>query len=381
MDFKSLANHIKAWGKSLGFQQVGIADIDLSQHKQALLDWIDQGYHGQMSFFERNIEKRLHPDQLLPGTLRVISVRMDYLPEDAAFASTLENTNKAYISRYALGRDYHKVMRKRLKQLAEKISAACEGLQYRPFVDSAPVLEHAIAEKAGIGWTGKHSLTLNKDAGSWFFLGELFINIPLPIDTPVEHLCGTCSACISICPTKAIVAPYKVDANRCISYLTIEHEGAIAEEFRKPMGNRIYGCDDCQLTCPFNREADITKEDDFKPRSELLKGDLLSLFSWNEQEFLCNTEGSAIRRIGIKKWHRNISVALGNAPFSPSIISALEKALMAESDNDLQDHFEWALEQQRGKQKLYEKSIDVIDLTRQQARLVRVVKKGLPRDA
>jgi len=247
IDFKSLAEHIKAWGKSLGLQQVGIADIDVMSHKQALQDWLTKGYHGQMSFFERNMEKRLRPELLVPGTLRVISVRMDYLPQDAAFASTLENPDKAYISRYALGRDYHKVMRKRLKQLAEKILNECDDLEYRPFVDSAPVLEHAIAEKAGIGWTGKHTLTLNKDAGSWFFLGELFVNIPLPTDEPVENMCSSCSACISICPTNAIVAPYTVDANRCISYLSIEHEGVIAEEFREAMGNRIYGCDDLSL--------------------------------------------------------------------------------------------------------------------------------------
>lgn len=381
VDLNNLANHIKAWGKSLGFQQVGIADLDVSQHKDALISWLDKGYHGQMSFFERNIEKRLHPDQLVPGSLRVISVRMDYLPEDAAFASTLENPNKAYISRYALGRDYHKLMRKRLKQLAEKILQACENLQYRPFVDSAPVLEHAIAEKAGIGWTGKHSLTLNKDAGSWFFLGELFVNIPLPLDAPVEALCGTCNACISICPTDAIVAPYIVDANRCISYLTIEHEGEIAEEFREAMGNRIYGCDDCQLACPFNREAKLTKEDDFSARSVLLKGELLTLFAWSEDTFLSETQGSAIRRIGIKRWRRNISIALGNAPFSLAIVEHLNSFLNKETDESLITHYRWALNRQLEKQALEAKSIPSIDVSRQQSRLVRIIKKGLPRDA
>lgn len=381
VDLDNLANNIKAWGKSLGFQQVGIADIDVSQHQQALLEWIDKGYHGQMSFFERNIEKRLHPEQLLPGTLRVISVRMDYLPEDAAFASTLEDPKKAYISRYALGRDYHKVMRKRLKQLAEKIQAECADLEYRPFVDSAPVLEHALAEKAGIGWTGKHSLTLNKDAGSWFFLGELFVNIPLPVDTPISAECGSCSACISICPTNAIVAPYTVDARRCISYLTIEHEGAIPEVYREAIGNRIYGCDDCQLACPFNREAEITSESDFSARSELLNGSLLDLFRWSETEFLKYTEGSAIRRIGIKRWRRNISIAMGNAPFSKLMLEHLESASDEETDEHLLEHYQWAIRRLREKRDLANEQILVTEITRQQARLVRVIKKGLPRDA
>ncbi len=388
IDFQLLANHIKAWGKSLGFQELGIADIDLSQHHQALLEWIDKGYHGQMSFFERNIEKRLHPEQLVPGTLRVISVRMNYLPENASFANNLEQNSKAYISRYALGRDYHKLMRKRLKQLAEKIKAHCETLEYRPFVDSAPVLEHAIAEKAGIGWTGKHSLTLNKEAGSWFFLGELFVNIPLPVDSPVSAECGSCNACISICPTQAIVAPYKVDAKRCISYLTIEHEGSIAEEFRSAMGNRIYGCDDCQLVCPYNRDVDTTQESDFTPRSHLINADLLELFLWTEDEFLSNTEGSPIRRIGISKWRRNISIALGNAAFSADITHALKQALENTQDPILTEHYQWALTQQHQKLRVQKadmtpknESIDVLDITRQQARLVRIVRKGLPRDA
>ena len=406
-----LTNHIKAWGKSLGFQQVGIADVDVSAHKTALLDWIDKGYHGQMSFFERNIEKRLAPDKLLPGTLRAISVRMDYLPEDANFASTLADPNAAYISRYAMGRDYHKVIRKRLKQLAQKIDTYCQSavgdqLQYRPFVDSAPVLEHAIAEKAGIGWTGKHSLTLNKDAGSWFFLGELFINLPLPIDTPVEAACGSCTACISICPTNAIVAPYTVDARKCISYLTIEHEGIIADEYREAMGNRIYGCDDCQLACPYNREAEPSTESDFTPRAAFKDVSLLELFSWTESTFLSNTEGTAIRRIGINKWRRNISIAIGNAPYAKSYIDTLEEALKNEQDETLIHHYEWALTQQRHKRHIAEpRSIDVQivgqdasakHLTRgkgvvnaaqvnkakrQQARLVRIIKKGLPRDA
>jgi epoxyqueuosine reductase len=400
IDFQLLANHIKAWGESLGFQELGIADVDLSQHHQALLDWISQGYHGKMSFFERNLEKRMHPDALVPGTLRIISVRMNYLPEGAAFATTLEQNDKAYISRYALGRDYHKLMRKRLKKLAEKIKAHCEDFEYRPFVDSAPVLEHAIAEKAGIGWTGKHSLTLNKQDGSWFFLGELFVNIPLPVDKPIKAECGSCNACISICPTQAIVAPYKVDAKRCISYLTIEHEGPIAEEFRSAMGNRIYGCDDCQLVCPYNRETSTTPEADFAPRAQFLNADLLELFMWTETQFLTYTEGSPIRRIGISKWRRNISIALGNAAYDPNIVNALEQAITQSEDVTLLEHYGWALQQQISKSesafmasgknddqtasaesKATSKRIPATDITRQQARLVRLVKKGLPRDA
>ncbi|MFC4701419.1 tRNA epoxyqueuosine(34) reductase QueG [Glaciecola siphonariae] len=388
-DYQQLANHIKAWGKSLGFQQVGIADVDLSKHHSALLDWISKGYHGQMSFFERNIEKRMDPQALVPGTLRIISVRMDYLPEDAKFANTLEQSDKAYISRYALGRDYHKIIRKRLKQLAEKIQQHCAELAYRPFVDSAPVLEHAIAEKAGIGWTGKHSLTLNEHAGSWFFLGELFVNIPLPVDNPAKENCGTCQACISICPTKAIVAPYKVDARRCISYLTIEHEGVIPTEFRQAMGNRIYGCDDCQLVCPFNREASISDEKDFARREVFEDVSLLSLFSWTESDFLKHTEGSAIRRIGYAKWQRNLSIALGNASYSPDILVALNDALAVNDDPCLTEHFSWAIDQQLAKQVQWQKhrkdehaiELNELGITRQQARLVRLVKKGLPRDA
>lgn len=378
VDYTSLAENIKAWGKSLGFQQVGISDLDVSQHHQALHDWLEKGYHGQMSFFERNIEKRLYPEQLHESALRIISVRMDYLPNEAGFATNLTQTGQAYISRYALGKDYHKLMRKRLKQLAEKILEHCEELEYRPFVDSAPVLEHAIAEKAGIGWTGKHSLTLNKEAGSWFFLGELFVNIPLPLDNPVAEECGSCNACISICPTQAIVAPYTIDAKRCISYLTIEHSGAIPEEFREPMGNRIYGCDDCQLVCPYNREAPTTRESGFEARHPLKDLSLLEAFSWSEDAFLKHTEGSAIRRIGIDKWRRNVSVAMGNAAFSDDIVSALEHAQKHTSDPSLLEHYAWALKRQRDKAT---KIIPTKDISRQQERLVRIVAKGLPRDA
>ncbi|WP_416306539.1 tRNA epoxyqueuosine(34) reductase QueG [Neptunicella sp. SCSIO 80796] len=372
-DLKQLAENIKAWGKALGFQQVGIADIDLSKHEKFLQQWLEKGYQGEMDFMAEHGMKRARPDELLPGTVRVISVRLDYLPTEAGFARSLKNKNKGYISRYALGRDYHKLMRQRLKKLGEKIKAQCP-LEFRPFVDSAPVLEHALAEKAGLGWTGKHSLTLNRQAGSWFFLGELFINLPLPVDQPVEEGCGSCTACITICPTQAIVEPYVVDARRCISYLTIEQKGAIPEEFRALIGNRIYGCDDCQLICPWNRFANLSVEEDFQTRQQLHQQDLLDLFAWNEQSFLANTEGSAIRRIGFERWQRNIAVALGNAPYSDEIITVLS-ATLPNATELVAEHIQWAIDQQKAK------ALDdgIEDRTTQ--RLIRSVEKGLPRDA
>lgn len=375
-----LAKSIKAWAKSLGFQQVGIADTDVSQHNNALKSWVESGYHGDMAFFEQNHELRIDPSKLEQGTLRVISVRMNYLPPDASFAQDLKNGQVAFISRYALGRDYHKLIRKRLKQLGNKIREHCEDIQFRPFVDSAPILEHALAEKAGIGWTGKHSLTLNKDAGSWFFLGELFINIPLPIDQPVEENCGTCNACMTICPTQAIVAPYTVDARKCISYLTIEHKGPIPIELRPLMGNRIYGCDDCQLICPWNRYADVTEEEDFHPRTLLKSRSLTELFGWEEDTFLHNTTGTPIRRIGYQKWKRNLAIAMGNAPYSPDITKALEIAFSDQSEL-VKEHIVWALEQQ--KEKSYKINIEIKnnDTDRLKSRLIRSVEKGLPRDA
>ncbi|MFC3122313.1 tRNA epoxyqueuosine(34) reductase QueG [Agaribacter flavus] len=381
VDLTKLANDIKAWGKALGFQQVGISDLDISRHKVALTRWLENGYQGQMAFFEKNLEQRLNPDRLVAGTLRIISVRMDYLPEDAMFAQSLEDPNKAYISRYALGRDYHKLMRKRLKKLAQQIAEVYQDLEYRPFVDSAPVLEHAYAEKSGIGWTGKHSLTLHKSSGSWFFLGELFINVPLPIDTPIEDGCGSCTACLSICPTNAIVAPYTVNANKCISYLTIEHEGVIPVEYRQAMGNRIYGCDDCQLVCPWNKQAEPTQEEAFNDRLGLKNADLLELFAWSEDAFLHKFEGSPIRRIGYQKWKRNISVALGNAPYSETIINALSESIKDMSHSEvLVEHFSWALSMQLEKKALISNAKPSVT-NRQQSRLVRIVKKGLPRDA
>lgn len=375
-ELHQLANDIKIWGKELGFQQVAISDINLEQHKKPLMRWLEKGYHGNMAFMNAHGEKRYKPDLLVPGTLRIISVRMDYLPPDAKFATTLKNKNKAYISRYALGRDYHKVLRNKLKKLGEKIKAKLPETEFRPFVDSAPVLEHAIAEKAGIGWTGKHSLTINQHAGSWFFLGELFINLPLPVDEPIEEKCGSCVACLTICPTQAIIEPYVVDAKRCISYLTIENDEAIPEALRSLMGNRIYGCDDCQLICPWNRYAHITEEQDFYSRNALNNPDLLALFSWDEDAFLKHTEGSAIRRIGYQKWQRNIAVALGNADYSPEILSALEEKL--ESSSELvTEHLQWAIQQQEVKAR----SKQAFENDRITLRLIRSIEKGMPRDS
>ncbi len=318
---------------------------------------------------------RARPHELLPGTLRVISVRMNYLPAKAAFASTLKKPQLGYVSRYALGRDYHKVLRNRLKKLGEMIQEKCGELNFRPFVDSAPLLERPLAAKAGLGWTGKHSLILNREAGSWFFLGELLIDLPLPIDAPQEEQCGRCVACMTICPTNAIVEPYVVDARRCISYLTIELEGAIPEALRPLMGNRIYGCDDCQLICPWNRYGQLSDETDFSPRAALHAPELMTLFQWDEKTFLRVTEGSAIRRIGHLRWLRNIAVALGNAPWRAEIAGVLERRL---GENPLLDeHIEWALLQQQEKRQAL--TIDVQPA--QQKRLVRAIEKGLPRDA
>jgi epoxyqueuosine reductase len=372
-----LAENIKAWGKTLGFQQVGICDVDLSQHEGRLQNWLDKGYAGEMHYMSEHGMKRARPAELQPGTLRAISVRMDYLPPDAQFARSLKNKKQAYISRYALGRDYHKLMRARLKQLGEKIKAQCGELNFRPFVDSAPVLEHALAEKAGIGWTGKHSLTLNKQAGSWFFLGELLIDLPLPVDAPATEHCGSCTACITICPTQAIVEPYVVDARRCISYLTIEQKGVIPTEFRTLIGNRIYGCDDCQLICPWNRYASITAEADFQPRKDLMAKELLDLFSWNEETFLKLTEGSAIRRIGFERWQRNLAVGLGNAPYAEPIVSALQQAKTQASEL-VNEHIDWALAQHVVKAQAIKPAVPQQRLTE---RLIRSVEKGLPRDA
>ncbi|CAM4039032.1 tRNA epoxyqueuosine(34) reductase QueG [Pseudoalteromonas byunsanensis] len=372
INYIELAEKIKQWGKELGFADVGITDIDLSAHESQLQRWLDHGYHGEMEYMAAHGMKRARPNELVPGTQRVISVRMHYLPPDASFAKALANKETAYISRYALGRDYHKVMRNRLKQLGQKISVEVEQLGYRPFVDSAPILERQLAEKAGLGWRGKNSLLLQKQAGSWFFLGELFVDIPLPIDQKDEFEgCGKCNACITLCPTGAIVEPYVVDARKCISYLTIELQGAIPVQYRSLIGNRVYGCDDCQLVCPWNRYGQLTKEQDFMARPQLKDRTLLELFSWNEETFLKATEGSPIRRIGHQRWLRNLAVGLGNADYDECIIDALEKRLEGASDL-VKEHILWALEQQNNKQQQAE---------RKQARLIRIIEKGMPRDA
>jgi len=347
IDMQSLAARIKSWGQALGFQQVAIGDIDLEDDGKHLNEWLDQKRHGEMEYMVRHGEKRWRPEQLVPGTVRAITVRMDYWPRNAADAQdVLDAPDLAYVSRYALGRDYHKLLRARLQSLAEKITEFAGPHGYRVFVDSGPVLEKALARNGGLGWIGKHTNLLNRHAGSYFFLGEILTNLPLPCDEPVTAHCGSCTACIDICPTQAIVAPYQLDARRCISYLTIELRGPIPIEFRQAMGNRIYGCDDCQLVCPWNKYAQATSEPDFTPRHALDRSTLVELFRWTEEEFLNRTEGSAIRRIGYECWSRNIAVALGNAPTSESVIEAL-RARIDRASPLVREHIEWALAQHR----------------------------------
>jgi epoxyqueuosine reductase len=345
LNHNNLAADIKQWGLELGFQQIGITDTDLTQYEPHFLAWLQKKFHGEMHYMESHGSKRYRPNELIPGTVRIISARMDYLPPDTEIPKVLQNPALGYISRYALGRDYHKLMRKRLKALATKITSTITTSGYRVFSDSAPVLEKPLAEKAGLGWIGKHTNLINQKAGSWFFLGEIYTDLPLPIDTPVKNHCGTCHACIEVCPTQAIIGPYQLDARRCISYLTIELRGSIPIEFRSMLGNRIYGCDDCQLVCPWNRFAKFTKEDEFHPRQGLTSPELIDLFAWSEEEFLRKTEGSAIRRIGYECWLRNIAVALGNAPKNELLIRALKEKLSYPSAL-VREHVEWALEQQ-----------------------------------
>jgi epoxyqueuosine reductase len=370
MDYQELADNIKIWAQELGFDKVGVSDIDLSEHEQALQAWIDSGYHGDMDWMSRHGMMRARPNELLPGTLRVISVRMQYLPVNAKFASTLNNPTHAYISRYALGRDYHKLVRNQLKKLGDRIKQEVSDLNYRPFVDSAPILERPLAQKAGLGWTGKHSLILDKEVGSWFFLGELLINIPLPVDKPSENHCGKCKSCLTACPTNAIISDGVIDARKCISYLTIEYSGSIPTQFRQAIGNRIYGCDDCQLVCPWNRDAPLTQQSDFQRRPLFDMPDLVELFMWSECEFLSQLEGSPIRRIGHLQWLRNIAIALGNGPKTERIMLALqERKGLSEL---LDEHIDWAINQLEHKQLLE---------NRKQQRLIRIIEKGLPRDA
>jgi epoxyqueuosine reductase len=339
----ALARQIKNWAQELGFAACGITDTELDEAEAHLHDWLADGLHGEMDYMARHGSKRSRPAELVPGTRRIISVRMDYLPPEGAAADTVLNIPTAgYVSRYALGRDYHKVLRRRLQQLADRIEERVGPFGYRAFVDSAPVLEKPLAQKAGLGWIGKHTNLLARDAGSWFFLGELYTDLPLPPDAPGEEHCGSCRACIDICPTQAITAPYRLDARRCISYLTIELHGPIPEPLRPLIGNRIYGCDDCQLVCPWNRFARLTQESDFAPRHDLDAPRLIDLFAWSESEFLARTEGSAIRRIGHERWLRNIAVALGNAPGGPEVLAALH----ARADHPsalVREHVAWAI--------------------------------------
>lgn len=343
IDFTQLSQQIKDWGLSLGFQQVGISDTNLSQAEARLDQWLAGDFQGDMHYMSAHGLKRSRPALLHPGTCSIISVRMNYLyPATRDSQQLLTDPAAAFISRYALGRDYHKVLRNRLQKFAEMINQQIGDFNYRAFVDSAPVLEKAIAEKAGLGWIGKHSNLINRQAGSWFFLGELYTDLPLIADQPAANHCGVCQACIEICPTRAIVAPYQVDARRCISYLTIELHGSIPEALRPLIGNRIYGCDDCQLICPWNRFAKLSKEADFAPRHNLDQATLLTLFNWTESEFLSKTEGSAIRRIGYQRWLRNIAVALGNGHRTPEVITALRNKL-DQADPLLGEHVDWAL--------------------------------------
>ena len=345
-----LTAKIAVWGKQLGFDAVGISQLDLSEAGQRLITWLQKGYQGDMDWMQRHGTKRSRPAELVPGTLSIISVRMNYLPEPAADAEmVLNHPELGYISRYALGRDYHKVLRQRLEKLAKTIHQEIGGFGYRVFTDSAPVLEKPIAVKAGLGWAGKHTNVLSRDAGSWFFLGEIYTDLPLEETGAQREHCGACTACIDVCPTNAIIAPYELDARLCISYLTIEHKGAIPVELRPLLGNRIYGCDDCQLICPWTRFARHSTEDDFSVRHHLDAGKLQDLFSWDETTFLKNFEGSAIRRIGFERWQRNIAVAIGNAPASQPLLTLLETQCRLTDSALVAEHIDWAVKQQRQK--------------------------------
>jgi epoxyqueuosine reductase len=336
---------IRAWARELGFAQLGVSDVDLAAHEPYLERWLAAGYQGGMDWMGAHGRKRSRPQELVPGTLRVLTVRMDYLPGGADPVTILDDPEKAYISRYTLGRDYHKLVRKRLAQLARRIEEHLGGGHYRAFVDSAPVLERALAERAGLGWIAKNTMLINQDAGSWFFLGEIYTDLPLPPDTPqTSKHCGSCRACLDICPTQAFVGPFELDARRCISYLTIEHKGSIDPKLRPLMGNRIFGCDDCQLVCPWNKFAAPSREDDFQPRHGLDDADLVTLFLWDEATYLANTEGSALRRIGHERWLRNLAIALGNAPRTAAIETALRSRLDHPSELVL-EHVQWALAQ------------------------------------
>ena len=343
VDWSVLRRDIGRWGAELGFQQVAVADCDLAHAEPRLAEWLARGWHGDMDYMARHGVKRSRPAELVPGTLRVIMARLDYTPPAARDSwSVIHDTSRAFISRYATGRDYHKVLRGKLQELAERIEAAAGPHRYRVFTDSAPVMEVALAEKAGLGWRGKHTLLLNRESGSAFFLGEIYTELPLPPDAAQSDHCGTCSKCIDVCPTQAIVAPYQLDARRCISYLTIEHKGSIPEALRPLIGNRVYGCDDCQLVCPWNRFAQATGETDFAVRNGLDDVALVELFAWDEPVFAARLAGSAIRRIGYERWLRNLAVGLGNAGTTPGIIAALQ-ARAGHPSALVREHVGWAL--------------------------------------
>jgi epoxyqueuosine reductase len=348
-DYAALAANIKRWGVECGFQQIGISGVDLNEDETHLLNWLAAGRHGSMDYMARHGTLRSRPGRLKAGTVRVISARMDYDPPQARDAwEVLGNSALGYVSRYALGRDYHKVLRARLQKLADRIAAQTGPFGYRAFVDSAPVLEKALARNAGLGWIGKHTNLINSSAGSWFFLGELYTDLPLPTDAAASEHCGTCVRCIEICPTRAIIGPNQLDARRCISYLTIELRGEIPLELRPLIGNRIYGCDDCQLVCPWNRFAVKSAEADFAVRNGLDGTALIDLFGWNDAEFERRTEGSAIRRIGYDCWLRNIAVALGNAPYDEGICIALKNRREGVSAM-VREHIDWAISEQSRK--------------------------------
>ncbi len=345
-DYARLALRIKEWGRALGFQAVGIGDTNLAAAEAHLTEWLACGYHGEMDYMAKHGAKRARPAELVPGTQRVISLRMDYMPPQAADSwEILRDGGRAFISRYALGRDYHKVLRNRLEQLARKIRAETGEFNYRVFTDTAPVMEVELAARAGLGWRGKHTLLLTRERGSWFFLGEIYTDLPLPVDPPQPEHCGSCTRCIEICPTQAIIAPHLLDARRCISYLTIELKGSIPPELRPLIGNRIYGCDDCQLICPWNRFAKLSAEPDFAVRHRLDDVSLTELFGWDEARFREVCTGSAIYRIGYEQWLRNLAVALGNAPQSAEIRAALQSRAGHPSAL-VREHVAWALQRQ-----------------------------------
>ena len=345
---ESVEQRVKRWGRELGFDAVAIAGTELDAEEARLVEWLGRGWHGEMDYMARHGTRRARPAELVPGTLSVVTARLPYTsPEARDSWETLADPEAAFVSRYALGRDYHKVLRARLQSLADRMTAELGPFPYRVFTDSAPVMEVALAQRSGLGWRGKHTLLLSRDAGSLFFLGELFVGLDLARDPATTAHCGTCERCIEVCPTRAIVGPYQLDARRCISYLTIEHHGAIPEELRPLMGNRIYGCDDCQLVCPWNKYAQASPLADFAPRNALDSASLVELFGWTEEEFDRRMEGSAIRRIGHAKWLSNVAVALGNAPFSPAIVDALVR--QSEHPSALvREHVAWALARQRG---------------------------------